>query len=174
MDVWGALTLRPGDRRIRAVVGRVPPAGDPWWVERSCARCSGATDVHSGALVVYGPHDSTTPATAALCASCAALLTPLRFAVDLDRIRAIDDPDGSCSAVGEFVERVLVMRAEPPAGLVWTRARDTHVLAQRLGVPQTDLVLRLRDRSVLSAVEVATKDRPGTARRGRQPHRISA
>lgn len=168
MDVLGPLTLRVGDRRIRAVVREVPPAGDPWWVERSCARCGRVSDAQSGALVVYGRHDSAAPDTAALCPSCAALLTPFRFAVDLERIRSIVDRDAISRELGQLVERVLAIRAEPPTDVMWTRARDVHVLARRLATTRTDLALQLQDLGSLAAVEIATQDRPGSARRTRR------
>lgn len=171
MDVFGPLTLRPGDRRVRAVVRQLPSADDPWWVERSCARCDRAIDARSGALVVYGPHDSTAPATAALCASCAALLTPFRVALDVARIRALFAGgavgDALARVMVDLVERVLAMRAGPPTEVIWVRARDTHVLARRLGTTRTDLALRLDDLGVLRAIEVATSTEPGTARRAR-------
>lgn len=169
MDVLGPLTLRGGDRRIRAVVRELPPAGDPWWVERSCARCGLVSDAPSGALVIYGQHDITVPDTAALCPHCAALLTPFRFAVDLERIGSIAEPDATCREVGQLAERVVAMRAEPPRDVLWTRARDAHVLARRLAITRTDLALHLQDLEVLAAVEIATQDRPGSARRTRRP-----
>lgn len=168
MDVLGPLTLRAGDRRIRAVVRAVPPAGDPWWVERSCARCGRTSDAQSGALLVYGRHDSTAPDTAALCPSCAAMLTPFRFAVDLERITSIADRDAFCRELGQLVERIVAMRAEPPTDVMWTRARDAHVLARRLATTRTHLALHLQDLKALAAVEIATQDRPGRARRTRR------
>lgn len=168
MDVLGPLTLRAGDRRVRAVVRGGPPAGDPWWVERSCARCGRASDAQSGALVVYGPHDSTAPETAALCPSCAAMLTPFRFAVDLERIRSIAEPDAICRELGQLVERVVAMRADPPTDVMWTRARDAHVLARHVATTRTDLALHLQDLEALAAVEIATQDRSGSARRTRR------
>lgn len=168
MDVLGPLTLRPGDRRIRAVVRGGPPAGDPWWVERSCARCGRASDAQSGALVVYGHHDSPAPETAALCPDCAARLTPYRFAVDLEGVSSIVDPDAICRELRQLVERVVAMRAEPPTDVMWIRARDVHALARRLATTRTHLGLHLQDLGTLAAVDVATEDWPGHARRTRR------
>ena len=130
--------------------------------------------MHSGALVVYGPHDSAAPDTAALCPHCAAMLTPFRFAVDVAGIRSVADQDGIGREVGELIEHVVVMRAEPPTDVVWTRARDAHVLARRLATTRTHLAMRLRDLGALTAIDVATKDRPGTARRTRTAIRAPA
>lgn len=170
MDVLGPMTLRPGDRRIRAVVRDGPAADDPWWVERSCARCGQATDAHVGAVVLYGPHDTTSPDVAALCPNCAAMLTPLRLAVDLERIRSITAPDAVCRELGELVERVLAMRAGPAPDVVWIRACDAHDLARRLAMTRTDLALRLGDLGALAAVDVATVEKPGGARQVREAH----
>ena len=156
MDVLGPLTLRPGDRRIRAVISRARPVNDPWWVERACVRCGSQADAQRGAVVVYGPHDSTTTETGALCSVCAPLLTPIRFAIDLHRHR----PDATTSSIGgaalALAERIATMRCGPSPDVVWTRARDVHALARRLGTTRTGLALALQDLGVLAAVDVAT------------------
>ena len=168
MDALGPLTLRPGDRRIRAVLHDGPPADDPWWVERSCGRCTRVCTAGSGAVVAYGPHDTIRPDTAALCQGCAAALTPFRFAIDLERSRSPDESDPVCREVAAHVDRVVTSRAEPSGDAVWIRAADVHDLARELGTTRTHLALRLRDLGLLTGVEVATELQPGTARRSRE------
>lgn len=174
MDDLGPLTLRPGDRRIRAVVHDGPPPGDPWWIERSCRRCGRTIDARSGARVVYGTHDTATPDSAALCTSCAVLLTPFRCTIDLRELSALASPDAVTREVGDLVGQVLAMRVDPPSDVLTLRAADTHALARRLQTTRTHLALRLRDVGVLAGIEVATAQRTGTARQHHDTHAPSA
>lgn len=153
--------LRPGDRRIRAVVRPEyfgEAARGPTW---PCAACGVEFQKRDSRAVIHAPPDVEVPYAFMVCPDCALELTPVRLDLDRRRLdefaqdgRRHDEPGAAGPLVAEYAAEILRMRGGQQPEVVRLRALDAHVLADLLETSRTGLVSQLHAMKVLSALDV--------------------